>query len=131
MSLNMAKSVVTPSILEEVLQALYLNPAAIGAQSQLAESFVLLVKKLAEQGLIEHVPSLVAVEEEKKEETKEEEEEETKEEKEEEKGEETLSPQVKEQFEKLIESNIVGDDLLNKAIEENIPKDTRPFGKER
>lgn len=123
MSLNMAKSVVTPSILEEVLQALYLNPAAIGAQSQLAESFVLLVKKLAEQGLIEHVPSLVAVEEEKKEETKEE--------KEEEKGEETLSPQVKEQFEKLIESNIVGDDLLNKAIEENIPKDTRPFGKER
>lgn len=123
MSLNMAKSVVTPSILEEVLQALYLNPAAIGAQSQLAESFVLLVKKLAEQGLIEHVPSLVAVEEEKKEETKEEEEEE--------KGEETLSPQVKEQFEKLIESNIVGDDLLNKAIEENIPKDTRPFGKER
>ena len=123
MSLNMAKSVVTPSILEEVLQALYLNPAAIGAQSQLAESFVLLVKKLAEQGLIEHVPSLVAVEEEKKEETKEEEEEV--------KGEETLSPQVKEQFEKLIESNIVGDDLLNKAIEENIPKDTRPFGKER
>ena len=123
MSLNMAKSVVTPSILEEVLQALYLNPAAIGAQSQLAESFVLLVKKLAEQGLIEHVPSLVAVEEEKKEEKKEEEEEE--------KGEETLSPQVKEQFEKLIESNIVGDDLLNKAIEENIPKDTRPFGKER
>ena len=122
MSLSMAKSVVTPSTLEEVLEALYLNPATIGAQSQLAENFVLLVKKLAEQGLIKHVPSLVAVEEEKKEE---------KEEKEEEKGEETLDPKVKEQFEKLIESNVVGEDLFNKAVEENIPKDTRRFGEER
>ena len=119
MSLSMAKSVVTPSVLEEALEALYLNPAAIGAQSQLAESFVTLVKKLAGEGLIEHVPSQVAVEEEKKE---------TKEEaKEEAKGEETLSAPVKEQFEKLIESSIVGDELLNKATEENIPKDTRSF----
>ena len=75
MSLSNAKAVVTPSILEEVLEALYLNPAAIGAQNQLAENFVLLVKKLAEQGLIQHVPSGVAVEE-KKEEKKEEKEEE-------------------------------------------------------
>ena len=121
MSLSNAKSVVTPSILEEVLEALYLNPAAIGAQNQLAENFVLLVKKLAEQGLIQHVPSRVAVEEEEKE---------KKEEKKEEKGEETLDPKVKEQFEKLIESNVVGEELFNKAVEENIPKDTRSFGEE-
>lgn len=121
MSLSNAKSVVTPSILEEVLQALYLNPAAVGAQSQLAENFVLLVKKLAEQGLIQHVPSRVAVEEEKKEE---------KTEKAEEKTEETLDPKVKEQFEKLIESNVVGEELFNKAVEENIPKDTRSLGEE-
>ena len=114
MSLSNAKVVVTPSILEEVLEALYLNPAAIGAQNQLAENFVLLVKKLAEQGLIQHVPSRVAV----------------KEEKEEEKGEETLDPKVKEQFEKLIESNVVGEELFNKAVEENIPKDTRSVGEE-
>ena len=117
MSLSNAKAVVTPSILEEVLEALYLNPAAIGAQNQLAENFVLLVKKLAEQGLIQHVPSRVAVEEKK-------------EEKEEEKGEETLDPKVKEQFEKLIESNVVGEELFNKAVEENIPKDTRSVGEE-
>ena len=121
MSLSNAKAVVTPSILEEVLEALYLNPAAIGAQNQLAENFVLLVKKLAEQGLIPHVPSRVAVEEKK---------EEKKEEKEEEKGEETLDPKVKEQFEKLIESNVVGEELFNKAVEENIPKDTRSVGEE-
>ena len=121
MSLSNAKAVVTPSILEEVLEALYLNPAAIGAQNQLAENFVLLVKKLAEQGLIQHVPSRVAVEEKK---------EEKKEEKEEEKGEETLDPKVKEQFEKLIESNVVGEELFNKAVEENIPKDTRSVGEE-
>ena len=121
MSLSNAKAVVTPSILEEVLEALYLNPAAIGAQNQLAENFVLLVKKLAEQGLIQHVPSRVAVEEKK---------EEKKEEKEEEKGEETLDPKVKEQFEKLIESNVVGGELFNKAVEENIPKDTRSVGEE-
>ena len=121
MSLSNAKVVVTPSILEEVLEALYLNPAAIGAQNQLAENFVLLVKKLAEQGLIQHVPSRVAVEEKK---------EEKKEEKEEEKGEETLDPKVKEQFEKLIESNVVGEELFNKAVEENIPKDTRSVGEE-
>ena len=120
MSLSNAKAVVTPSILEEVLEALYLNPAAIGAQNQLAENFVLLVKKLAEQGLIQHVPSRVAVEE-KKEEKKEEKEE---------KGEETLDPKVKEQFEKLIESNVVGEELFNKAVEENIPKDTRSVGEE-
>ena len=121
MSLSNAKAVVTPSILEEVLEALYLNPAAIGAQNQLAENFVLLVKKLAEQGLIQHVPSRVAGEEKK---------EEKKEEKEEEKGEETLDPKVKEQFEKLIESNVVGEELFNKAVEENIPKDTRSVGEE-
>ena len=121
MSLSNAKAVVTPSILEEVLEALYLNPAAIGAQNQLAENFVLLVKKLAEQGLIQHVPSRVAVEEKK---------EEKKEEKEEEKGEETLDPKVKEQFEKLIESNVVGEELFNKAVEENIPKYTRSVGEE-
>ena len=121
MSLSNAKAVVTPSILEEVLEALYLNPAAIGAQNQLAENFVLLVKKLAEQGLIQHVPSRVAVEEKK---------EEKKEEKEEEKEEETLDPKVKEQFEKLIESNVVGEELFNKAVEENIPKDTRSVGEE-
>ena len=121
MSLSNAKAVVTPSILEEVLEALYLNPAAIGAQNQLAENFVLLVKKLAEQGLIQLVPSRVAVEEKK---------EEKKEEKEEEKGEETLDPKVKEQFEKLIESNVVGEELFNKAVEENIPKDTRSVGEE-
>ena len=121
MSLSNAKAVVTPSILEEVLEALYLNPAAIGAQNQLAENFVLLVKKLAEQGLIQHGPSRVAVEEKK---------EEKKEEKEEEKGEETLDPKVKEQFEKLIESNVVGEELFNKAVEENIPKDTRSVGEE-
>ena len=121
MSLSNAKAVVTPSILEEVLEALYLNPAAIGAQNQLAENFVLLVKKLAEQGLIQHVPSRVAVEEKK---------EEKEEEKEEEKGEETLDPKVKEQFEKLIESNVVGEELFNKAVEENIPKDTRSVGEE-
>ena len=121
MSLSNAKAVVTPSILEEVLEALYLNPAAIGAQNQLAENFVLLVKKLAEQGLIQHVPSRVAVEEKK---------EEKKEEKEEEKGEETLDPKVKEQFEKLIERNLVGEELFNKAVEENIPKDTRSVGEE-
>ena len=110
MSLSNAKAVVTPSILEEVLEALYLNPAAIGAQNQLAENFVLLVKKLAEQGLIQHVPSRVAVEEKKEE--------------------ETLDPKVKEQFEKLIESNVVGEELFNKAVEENIPKDTRSVGEE-
>ena len=106
MSLSNAKVVVTPSILEEVLEALYLNPAAIGAQNQLAENFVLLVKKLAEKK------------------------EEKKEEQEEEKGEETLDPKVKEQFEKLIESNVVGEELFNKAVEENIPKDTRSVGEE-
>ena len=121
MSLSNAKAVVTPSILEEVLEALYLNPAAIGAQNQLAENFVLLVKKLAEQGLIQHVPSRVAVEEKK---------EEKKEEEEAGKGEETLDPKVKEQFEKLIESNVVGEELFNKAVEENIPKDTRSVGEE-
>ena len=82
---------------------------------------MLLVKKLAEQGLIQHVPSRGAVEEKK---------EEKKEEKEEEKGEETLDPKVKEQFEKLIESNVVGEELFNKAVEENIPKDTRSVGEE-
>ena len=67
------------------------------------------------------MPSRVAVEEKK---------EEKKEEKEEEKGEETLDPKVKEQFEKLIESNVVGEELFNKAVEENIPKDTRSVGEE-
>lgn len=136
--LKNASDVVTKDMIEEALQKCYLDPKAVSSNlNKLADNFLVVVKVFAENELISHVPSFEKTEEEtdikvgedrdsdyqnspseelKKEAVKNSQEEDKASEK-------TLSEKAKADFKALLDSNLMGEDLGNKAMEMNLEKD--------